>query len=157
FFGERSTTPPPAFQPTLSLVERVLRKGGKLMDVEVCPRCGGFYRPTRRNLCPNCQREENQLFEKARHYLKQEPQCNVYQLATHLEVHHDVVEDWIREGLLIVRNHPNLTVSCERCGKTALGKYCTACKDALKETFQNAAKTVRDNENQAPRQGFYSR
>ncbi|MCY0895861.1 MAG: hypothetical protein OWS03_06150 [Alicyclobacillaceae bacterium] len=128
------------------------------MNLETCPRCGALYAPVRRTLCPKCQREENALFEKARAYLKQEPACTVFQLAAHLDVSTEVIEEWIREGYLLVRNHPHLTIACERCGEPALGRYCEPCRETMEAMLADAAKAVRaEDKEKGTRPGFYSR
>ncbi|MCY0894992.1 MAG: hypothetical protein OWS03_01675 [Alicyclobacillaceae bacterium] len=128
-----------------------------VIHVDSCPRCGKLYHPVRRHLCPECIQEENRLFEKARQYLKGHSTCNVYELANHLEVHESVVEEWIRERMLVVRNHPNLTVSCVRCGRLAQERFCAECRAALKKDFSEAAKDVREQSPTKNHGGFYSR
>ena len=48
------------------------------MDVRNCPKCGKMFHDTGDGICQNCMKEEEELFQTVRAYIKENPNSNMY-------------------------------------------------------------------------------
>lgn len=127
------------------------------MPIAYCKRCHRLFNKGRRDLCPNCVEEQEQVFQTVRAYLKQNPLANLMEVAEGTGVDPNDVVDLIREGLLLVRDNPNLNYPCERCGApTQAGRYCTKCAEELTAALQSAREDLTKRAGQ-DRRGYFSR
>ena len=131
------------------------------MAVANCKRCGRIYNRVRRDICVNCIGDEDKAFQTVRKYLREHRDATMENVVESTGVELDLIVDMIRDGRIILRDNPNLTYECDRCGKpTQSGRYCTTCTQELASNLSGAAEEVRkqrDTENQGRSGYFYKK
>lgn len=128
------------------------------MPISNCKRCGRIFNKMGRDICPECIREEDALLGEIRQLLRKRPHSTIHDVAEGVSVEYDDIVDLIRAGRLILRDNPNMSYPCERCGgPTSSGRYCPACSRQLANGFQQASAALKDKEKQKPGKGFYSK
>jgi flagellar operon protein (TIGR03826 family) len=109
------------------------------MPIANCKRCGRIFNRVRRDICPVCVAEEDQAFEKVRAYLRQHRYASLPETSEATGVDIDLITEMIKSGRLILRDNPNFTYACERCGApTQVGRYCQACSTELSRMYARA-------------------
>lgn len=134
------------------------------MTIANCKRCGRMYNRIRRDICPPCVEDEEKAFQTVRTYLREHRDATMDGLVEATGVDMQLIVDMIRDGRLILRDNPNLTYQCERCGQpTQSGRYCAACTKELAAGLGDAAtemrrqRDTRSQNDKASGGGFYSR
>lgn len=106
------------------------------MQLRNCVRCGKMFMCVSKRVCPACQDEMDQLFEKVRLYVKAHAGATVFEISEALEMEESEVEEFVREGRFDVVS-PSLMVTCLRCGAPIRhGKYCLACAAAVEKELK---------------------
>ena len=101
------------------------------MEVVNCPRCGKMFTKMRDPLCKECMKEEEDLFQKVREYLDENPNTSLPEVAEATGVSTKKIMRYVREGRLEASQYVG-GVTCERCGKPIkLGRYCEKCIIAI--------------------------
>lgn len=118
------------------------------MDMRNCPKCKKVFAYTRSPLCSTCEREEEQLFEKVRDYIKENPICTLSEVASATKASSKKIMKYIKEGKIEISQGMHGEVQCEQCGKPiAKGKYCDKCVININQTvddmFTPKAKTAK--------------
>ena len=130
------------------------------MTVANCKRCGRIFNRVRRDICPSCITEEDQVFIKVRHYLRENPNAYMDSVVLETGVELEIIIEMIRDGRLILSNNPNMGYACERCGlPTQIGRYCAKCTKEVASSL-NAARdhlSAKKAEHNRERGGYYSR
>lgn len=107
------------------------------MELRNCIRCGKVFMYVSKRVCPECQREVDELFEKVRKYVKANPGAAVMEIAAALDVDEQLISDFVREGRFDVVSEA-ISVACERCGKPIRrGRLCEACAASLTQEIQD--------------------
>ena len=88
-----------------------------------CKKCGVIMFRISRDICPLCFREEEELFRKVKHFLRENPGAAVYQVAKHVECTEEEVQEFILSGRL------------ERAGVTKIAHPCLLCQTVIMEGF----------------------
>ena len=102
------------------------------MPIATCKRCGRIFNRVRRDICPACIIEEDGWFMAIKTYLHNQNDASLEEVAEATGVQPEYVADMIRDGRLLVRDHPNLAYPCERCKKpTQSGRYCASCSKEI--------------------------
>lgn len=102
------------------------------MVIAHCQRCGRIFNRVRRDICPDCAVQEDRAFSEVRAYLNRHPDADMEELVSETGVTQPLVTALIRDGRLILRDNPNLSYPCERCGRpTSVGRFCVACAREL--------------------------
>ncbi|GMA51297.1 hypothetical protein GCM10025857_26540 [Alicyclobacillus contaminans] len=128
------------------------------MTIAYCKRCGRIFNQVRRNICPACVAEEDKMFEIVKTYLRQNKDATMMQVTEETGVPTEFIVDMIRDGRLILRDNPNLTYPCERCGQpTQAGRYCAACTKELSESLSAASAQLKQKQHPQPGRGYYSK
>ncbi len=97
------------------------------MELRNCIRCGKVFMYVSKRVCPACQKEMDELFEKARLYVKSHPGATVMEIAEAVGIDEQLVNEFVREGRFDVVTEA-ITASCERCGKPIhRGRLCEQC------------------------------
>lgn len=108
------------------------------MELRNCIRCGKVFMFVSKRVCPACQREMDELFEKVRLYVKKNPGATVVEIAEHFGVDEQLVSEFVREGRFDFVTEA-LTVTCERCGKAIRrGRLCENCAVDFHQEVQEA-------------------
>jgi len=79
-------------------------------------------------ICPNCEKAEEETFEKLKEYIGDNPGCNMAQLSTETGVPVKIITGFIRDGRLEISKGMVGEIVCDRC-KTPIirGRYCESC------------------------------
>ncbi|MBO8126917.1 MAG: hypothetical protein H0Z38_06755 [Firmicutes bacterium] len=119
------------------------------MNLANCARCGKVFMKVRSPICPDCQREEEELAQKVIEYIKENPEASVAEVATKLEVDVEFIQELIREGRLI-KVKPAWKAHCRQCGAPiSSGDLCSECRSKLAAELSKAKspKTQEKSEN----------
>lgn len=130
------------------------------MTIANCKRCDRMYNRVRRDICLNCIADEDKAFQAVRTYLREHRNASMANVVENTGVELDLVVDMIRDGRIILRDNPNLTYECERCGKsTQSGRYCTNCTQELAANLSGAAAELRKQRDmeQQGKSGYFSK
>ncbi|HHY06007.1 MAG TPA: MerR family transcriptional regulator [Clostridia bacterium] len=115
------------------------------MDLRNCPECGKIFNFLRTNLCPECQKKDEQCFRTVRRYIAQHPGVSAIEVSKNTGVSEEKVLHFLRQGRLSIGTEKQARLGCELCGKPALGeRYCVSCKDKLTSGLKKAV----DKENE---------
>ncbi|MCL6547324.1 MAG: hypothetical protein K6T30_00270 [Alicyclobacillus sp.] len=136
-------------------------KGGVNMPIANCKRCGRIYNRVRRDICPACIEEEDRAFTLVRGYLNEHRNASMAELTEATGVDPALVIALIQSGRLILRDNPNLSYACERCGQpTQTGRFCKSCAKELSQALSAASSELRNRAGQSKsgeRKGYFSR
>ncbi|MBX5436708.1 MAG: hypothetical protein IRZ33_05760 [Alicyclobacillaceae bacterium] len=114
------------------------------MPIANCARCGRIYTRVRRDICPKCVAEEDRAFTLVRSYLSEHRNADMAELTEATGVDASLVVALIQNGRLILRNNPNLSYPCERCGEpTQSGRFCRRCAKELSLALSAASAQLR--------------
>lgn len=129
------------------------------MPVANCKRCGRIYNRLRRDICPQCVHEEEEIFLQVRTFLKNHRNANLQELAEGVGVDPDIIVGMIQDGRIILRDNPNISYPCEKCGKpTQSGRLCAVCSAEMVRDLQIASSELSAQKEKSHKgKGFYSR
>jgi flagellar operon protein (TIGR03826 family) len=135
------------------------QEGGVPVPIANCRRCGRIFNQVRRNICPACIAEEDKAFEVVRAYLRQHRDATIAEVSEATDVSVDMIIGMIQDGRLILRDHPNMSYPCERCGNpTQAGRYCATCTKELSTSLAAASAELRQKtKDDKSSKGYYSR
>jgi len=93
-----------------------------------CPRCGRVFTKIRNNVCPACEKIEEETFNVLKAYIEENPLCNMGQLSEATKVPIKRITQYIRDGRLEISQGMQGEIACSTCGKPIkTGRYCEAC------------------------------
>lgn len=108
------------------------------MDLRNCIVCGKVFMYVSKRVCPACQKEMDELFEKVRPYVKAHPGSTVTEIAEALGIEESILNEFVREGRFD-RVEGAITFTCEGCGKpTHRGRFCDQCAANLDKEMRGA-------------------
>jgi flagellar operon protein (TIGR03826 family) len=114
---------------------------GELMN---CPRCRGlFVKENLRDVCANCYKDEERLFDLVYGYLRQKDKrtATINQIVEETGVEAELIFKWVRLGRLRKSQFENIGYPCEKCGAMiGNGKLCKKCMDYLKQEIAQEEK-----------------
>jgi len=98
-------------------------------DCKVCGKL--FMQMTKRTICPECLKNEEEYFKIVRDYLYKYPSASVQEVSEQTDVHEEFILDWLKSGRLekkgMTSNYP-----CEMCGRPIhVGRICQKCQEEL--------------------------
>jgi len=105
-----------------------------------CNKCGRVFQAEEigQKFCDRCKGNEEDLFNKVREYIYDNPDTNVMEVSEELEVDEDLILKWLRQGRLELKGD-GVGYPCDRCGKSInSGRFCSACQGELKNGFAEA-------------------
>ena len=97
------------------------------MDVTNCRGCGRLFNVlSREKLCPQCRQKSEDVFQKVKQYLEENPNSSVNQVAEANEVSVKQIKQWVREERLTFSADSEQGIECENCGRkvSKLGYSC---------------------------------
>ncbi|MFD2615550.1 flagellar protein [Paenibacillus gansuensis] len=110
------------------------------LNVANCPKCGKIYTRNIREVCNNCYKEVELMYEKCLKYLREYRKCTLQELSDATEVSTGQIIKFIREGRISVVLAPNLAFPCEMCGDNIqVGTICENCRKKLAKELNSAA------------------
>ncbi|MGI6587821.1 MAG: MerR family transcriptional regulator [Peptococcia bacterium] len=109
------------------------------MDLRNCPECGKIFNFLRTNLCPECQKKDEQCFRTIRRYIAQHPGVSAIDVSKNTGVSEEKVLRFLREGRLSVGARQQVKLECELCGQPVFrGRYCSSCQKKLTSGLKKA-------------------
>lgn len=80
-------------------------------------------------VCPACKKEDEEMFERVKTYLRDNPGKSIHQTARDCEVSESRIRDWLKEERLEYTGSGDTGLFCERCGKSITsGRFCDECR-----------------------------
>lgn len=110
------------------------------MDVRNCRSCGRLFNYLSGiPICESCKAALEDKFQDVKKYIRDNPRSSVQMVADANEVSTRQIKQWIREERLTFSDDSPIGIDCERCGATIkTGRFCEACKDAMKNDLNSA-------------------
>ena len=110
------------------------------MNVKNCRKCGKIFNyafgPV---ICSDCMNAQEELFQKAKKYVQENPGCDIQELSENVDVDAGQIRQWIREERLQFSDDSPIRIACEACGSMIRsGRYCEACKKNMASGLNNA-------------------
>lgn len=103
-----------------------------------CRVCGIIMVKLARDVCPKCFREEEELFQKVKNFLRTNPGASVVQVAEHAGCSEEQVQAFINSGRLERVGLRKVAHPCQLCQKIIYeGVMCPECKKDLKDQVNN--------------------
>lgn len=114
------------------------------MEVKVCRNCKKLFQYiTGPEMCPNCKQLEEELFQKVKAYLKENPGESMHIVSEETGVSVSLIEKFLRQGRLEVTPDSQIILTCEMCGKKITsGRFCDQCKNELKNHLNEAKREM---------------
>ena len=80
-------------------------------------------------VCPMCKKEDDEMFERVKKYLRDNPGSTLYMTAEECDVPESRIRDWLKEERLEYTGSGETGLTCEHCGKPVRsGRLCDECK-----------------------------
>ncbi len=112
-----------------------------------CPKCGKLFNRQSRPICDFCFKKDEECFEKARSFLRENPDKDVEEICEETGATRKQVLRWVREGRLDITSASGSGLSCSKCGvPISTGRVCKNCANKLKSTIGGLQK-VEDESN----------
>ena len=90
------------------------------------------------DLCPDCQKLDEDDFKKVRDFVKENPKVSVEVVVEATGVDEEKVREYVRQGRLDVASFEGKVIECRKCGKPIeSGDYCVLCMNSISNTFRN--------------------
>ncbi len=119
-----------------------------------CRRCSQVFQVqgVLGQLCPNCIREEEAIYNRVRSFVKDNPGISVQEVSEILSVSRAKIMNYIKEERLEVTSNSKAALKCKNCGKPiSTGIFCSDCKrvhtDVKKMDDDKAVKLKQVDEN----------
>ena len=117
------------------------------MEPKNCPRCGRIFVKIRDPICDPCMKEEEQIFEKVREYVRENPDSTIKEICDACEVTAKRILSYLKDGRLEASKGLQGESLCSKCGRPIKsGRMCEKC--VLEVNFQ-----VDDMKTQAQNRG----
>ncbi len=108
-----------------------------------CPKCGKLFARRNRPICDNCFKKDEETFEKARQYLKENPASDMDTVVEETGATKKQIMRWIREGRIDMMLDGDNTLKCAKCGKVIKqGRICNSCAAKLQSGLGGINKPV---------------
>ena len=124
------------------------------MALANCDRCGRLFNRVTRNICPDCIREEEQMFDEIKAYLREHEGATVTEVSEATGVAEERILHYLRDGRLVLSG--TMSYPCESCGKPIrTGRFCTECKNDLEAGMSDAARSLKQQLSNKDASGAY--
>ncbi len=86
-------------------------------------------------ICPMCKKEDNEMFERVKNYLRDNPGSTLYVTAEACEVEESRIREWLKEERLEYTGTGETGLTCEHCGRPIRsGRLCDECRMSFAKT-----------------------
>lgn len=128
------------------------------LNVANCPRCGRIYAKTMKNLCPDCVKQEEELYELVYRYLRDNPKSTVQQVSDNTGVPEERILTFLRQDRITSSEWSQLAYPCERCGTTQInsGRFCESCTREMQQSLETAARSIRSTDDTQRSKGYHT-
>ena len=112
------------------------------MEIKTCKNCKKIFQYIAGpEICPKCKQVEEDLFQKVKAYLRENPGESMHVVSEETEVPVTLIEKFLRQGRLEVSPDSPIILTCEMCGKKiTTGRFCNGCKGELTNNLNEARK-----------------
>ena len=108
------------------------------MNAKNCPRCGKLFNMIISPVCPTCEKIEEEVFDRVRKYIEDNPECSLHELARETKTSAKLIIQYIKDGRLIISEGMQGEITCEKCYKPIVsGHYCEACALEVNKTINS--------------------
>jgi hypothetical protein len=97
-------------------------------------------------ICPECQNEEEKIFDKVSAYIREHSGVPLTVVAKEMDVSYEKLIKYVREGRLLIQE-PNggVRMFCEKCGaEIPSGRYCKSCESGLAKALESSKRELLD-------------
>lgn len=111
------------------------------MDIKNCPKCKKIFSPLTRSLiCPECEKKEEEDFNKVRVFLRENRGTDINVVAKETGVSVKKILQYLKDGRLEVSEGMGEFLKCEKCGvPIKSGQYCPACNQKMIQSLKSLA------------------
>lgn len=122
------------------------------MEIRNCKRCKKIFQylngPV---LCPSCRDEDEQMFQKVKEYLKENPRSTMTEVAEALDISIERITRYLREGRLEIAPNSPIKLDCERCGAPiTTGRFCNTCSGKLGGDLESTSRELKEKISRTP-------
>lgn len=104
-----------------------------------CKRCGKIFQYSGKPICPDCVKKEDEAFEIARAYIKENPGHNMQEVSEATEIPIKTLTRFLREGRIEFSDGTTSYLSCQTCGTPIQsGRFCNNCLSKLGKEIMGA-------------------
>ncbi|GAF67106.1 flagellar operon protein [Bacillus sp. TS-2] len=106
----------------------------RLNQVNNCPKCGALFVKALRSLCNACYKEQEDCYDRVSRFMrkKHNRMATIQEVHEKTEVSLELIQQFVREGRILVSQFPNLAYPCESCGQLIQqGRICGSCKSQI--------------------------
>lgn len=112
------------------------------MEIRHCRRCRKIYTYGTIEYCSDCLTEFDEIINKIRDYIYDNPNANIYNICEGTGVDERDVLYLIRVGRLVLSEKLKL-FKCEKCGVSISSeRYCDSCKQEISKTLNSVAESI---------------
>lgn len=130
------------------------------MNLRNCKECGKVFVYIKKDICPACLDKEDDMFDKVRDFLKDNPGAHITEVSEKTEVPEEKVIKFLREGRIVSGNAELTGLFCETCGAPISSGYtCAACREKLRKGIQSiteAARIVDNSKDDEDKKGMFT-
>ena len=82
-----------------------------------CKKCGKLFNyVVGLPICPACKEAAEQKFQDVKKFIRENPRCDIKEVAETCEVDQQQIQQWIREERLMFSEDSPIKIPCENCG-----------------------------------------
>lgn len=115
------------------------------MKLRNCPECGQVFTYLRTNLCPACQKIDEENYKVVRKYIAENPGVGIAEVSEKTGIAEEKILRYLKEGRFSTEGMLQAKLQCELCG-TAIksGRYCAACQEKLTSGIKKVIREEND-------------
>ncbi|MDR1062170.1 MAG: MerR family transcriptional regulator [Clostridiales bacterium] len=114
-------------------------------ELKNCRKCNRIFSYiTGPPICPNCQKEEEEIFEKVSMYIREHQDVPLTVVSKELDVSYEKILKYVREGRLQIKEPDgSILTFCEKCGKEIpSGRFCKSCEAGLAKALESSKREL---------------
>ncbi|MDR1438678.1 MAG: MerR family transcriptional regulator [Clostridiales bacterium] len=116
-------------------------------ELKNCRKCNRIFSyVTGPQICPSCQKEEEEIFDNVSMYVREHPGVPLTVVAKEMDVSYEKIIKYVREGRLQIKEPGGGVVKfCEKCGKEIpSGRFCKSCEAGLAKALESSKRELLD-------------
>lgn len=109
------------------------------MNVRNCRKCGKLFNHiSGMPICPSCRESLEKVFLEVKKYVRENPRCDMKDVAENCGVEVAQIKQWIREERLEFTEDSMVRMPCENCGEMIRsGRFCEKCKGSMAKNLSS--------------------
>ena len=110
------------------------------MNIRTCRKCRRLFNYVMGpSFCPDCRAREEDQFQDVKKYVQEHGRASMREVAEACDVSLKQIQQWLKDGRLMLSDDSPLAVACEGCGKMIRGgKFCPVCSNEMAAKLQAA-------------------